>query len=251
MNSNGSRIDEIADGIFRISTPVPPSEFPGGFSFNQFLILDDAPALFHAGLRMIYPAVKEAIEKVVPVSRLRYVAFSHFESDECGALNRFLADAPDAEPVCSRTAVAVSVGDFSDRPPRAVADGEVLTLGKRSLKWIDVPHMPHAWECGYMMEEHTSTLFCGDLFTQGGHETPPLTEGDILGPSEGLRGALDYYSHTKNGAAMLERLAEFKPDTLACMHGSSFRGDGAQMLRALGHSLDESMPDIVKQVIQG
>src|SRR5690606_6023155 len=127
----------------------------------------------------------------------------------------------------------VSVGDFADRPPRAIADGEALSLGAHSVRWFDTPHLPHAWECGFLMESRTRTLLCGDLFTQGGADLPPLTEGDILGPSEAFRGALDYYSHTRNGRAMLERLAGTRPTTLACMHGSAWQGDGAALLRAL------------------
>ena len=131
----------------------------------------------------------------------------------------------------------VSVEDLADRPPRALADGETLSLGTRSVQWFDTPHLPHAWECGFLMEKHTRTLLCGDLFTQGGADLPPLTESDILGPSEAFRAGLDYYSHTKNARAMLERLAAAGPTTLACMHGSTWRGDGAQLLRALADAL--------------
>jgi flavorubredoxin len=235
---SGTTVDEIADGIFRISTPVPPSVVPGGFSFNQYLVLDDAPLLFHTGPRRLFPLTQAAVAHVMPVERLRYIAFSHFEADECGALNAFLAAAPEAEPLCGQIAAMVSVGDFADRPPRAIADGEALSLGAHSVRWFDTPHLPHAWECGFLMESRTRTLLCGDLFTQGGADLPPLTEGDILGPSEAFRGALDYYSHTRNGRAMLERLAGTRPTTLACMHGSAWQGDGAALLRALADRLD-------------
>lgn len=235
---SGTTVDEIADGIYRISTPVPPSVVPGGFSFNQYLVLDDAPLLFHTGPRRLFPLTREAVAYVMPVERLRYLAFSHFEADECGALNDFLAAAPEAEPLCGRIAAMVSVGDFADRAPRAIADAEELSLGAHSVRWFDTPHLPHAWECGFLMESRTRTLLCGDLFTQGGADLPPLTQGDILGPSEAFRGALDYYSHTRNGRAMLERLAETRPTTLACMHGSAWQGDGAALLRALADRLD-------------
>lgn len=235
---SGTTVDEIADGVYRISTPVPPSAVPGGFSFNQYLVLDDAPLLFHTGPRRLFPLTRQAVAHVMPVERLRYIAFSHFEADECGALNGFLAAAPEAEPLCGRIAAMVSVGDFADRPPRAIADSEELSLGAHSVRWFDTPHLPHAWECGFLMEGRTRTLLCGDLFTQGGADLPPLTEGDILGPSEAFRGALDYYSHTRNGRAMLERLAETRPTTLACMHGSAWQGDGAALLRALADRLD-------------
>ena len=229
-------IDEIADGIYRISTPVEIAG-AGGFSFNQYLIADEAPLLFHTGLRKTFPAVREAVARVLPVESLRYLAFSHFEADECGALNAFLAAAPAAEPVCGRIAAMVSVADYADRPPRALADGEAVSLGRHSVAWLDTPHLPHAWECGFMMESTTGTLLCGDLFTQGGANNPPLTEADILGPSEAFRQHLDYYAHAADTRAKLERLAALQPTTLACMHGSAWKGDGAALLRALADSL--------------
>ena len=131
----GTNIAEIAQGIYRINTPV--AEIPGGFSFNQYLVVDDEPLLFHTGLRRMFPLVQEAIGHVMPVDRLRYIAFSHFESDECGALNQFLSVAPDAVPLCSRVAAMVSVGDFADRPPRAMNDGERLSIGKRRSTFSD------------------------------------------------------------------------------------------------------------------
>ena len=174
----------------------------------------------------------------MPVERLRWLAFSHFEADECGALNQFLAAAPRAEPLCGRIAAMVSVGDYADRPPRALDDGESVALGRHRAQWLDTPHLPHAWECGFLMESATGTLLCGDLFTQGGSAHPPLTEGDILGPSEAFRRQLDYFAHATNTRAMLERLAALLPTTLACMHGSAWRGDGAGLLRALADSVE-------------
>jgi flavorubredoxin len=235
----GTTIDEIADHIYRISTPVPPSVVPGGFSFNQYLVVDDAPLLFHTGLRKVFPAICEAVARVLPVERLRYISFSHFEADECGALNNWLAVAPQSVPVCGRIAAMTSVEDFADRPPRVLTDGETLSLGTHIVQWLDTPHLPHAWECGFLMEQHTRTFLCGDLFTQGGADLPPFTESDILGPSEAMRASLDYYAHAKNSRAMLERLAAAQPTTLACMHGSAWRGDGAQLLRALAEVLDK------------
>jgi flavorubredoxin len=140
-------------------------------------------------------------------------------------------------PACGTVAALVSIGDLADRAPRALADGERLELGSHAVRWIDTPHLPHAWECGVLFEERTSTLFCGDLFTQGGADLPPVTESDILGPSEAFRHAMDYFSHTKHVRAQVERLAATRPGTLACMHGSAWRGDGAALLRALGESL--------------
>ena len=237
-SQSGTNINEIADGIYRINTPLPPSVVPGGFSFNQYLIVDEAPMLFHTGPRKMFPLVREAVQTVLPVERLRYIAFSHVEADECGSLNEWLAVAPGSEPLCGRIAAMVSIEDLADRAPRALADREALTLGKHSVQWFDTPHLPHAWECGFMFEESTHTLLCGDLFTQPGTGDAPLTESDILGPSEAFRQQMDYFSHTKNARTMLERLASTNPVTLACMHGSAWRGDGAKLLRSLADSLE-------------
>jgi len=236
-NENRTRIDEIAGGIYRISTPVPPEAIPGGFTFNQYLIADDDPLLYHTGPRGMFPLICEAIATVLPVQSLRYICFSHYEADECGSLNDFLEAAPQAEPLCSRIAKMVSVDDVSDRPARALADGEELSLGSHVVRWIDTPHLPHGWECGHLFETTTSTLFCGDLFTQGGHEHEPLTTGDILESSEAMRGALDYFSHTRRVEELMEKLAATSPRVLACMHGSAWSGDGAALLRQLAARL--------------
>ncbi|MBI3283859.1 MAG: MBL fold metallo-hydrolase [Burkholderiales bacterium] len=234
---SGTNIHEIADGIYRINTAITIPGGAGGFSFNQFLIVDDAPLLFHSGPRKMFPLVREAVASVMPVERLRYLGLSHVEADECGSLNEWLAAAPQSAPLCGKVAALVSIDDMADRPARALEDGETLVLGKHTVRWFDTPHLPHAWECGFLMEEQTRTLLCGDLFTQGGAEHPALTQSDILGPSEAFRHAMDYYSHTQNAHAMLERLAAAAPSTLACMHGSSWQGDGAQLLRALADAL--------------
>jgi flavorubredoxin len=235
--ASGTTIDEIADRIYRIATPA---KIPGGggFSFNQYLIDDDAPLLFHTGLRAMFPVVAEAVGRIMPVDRLRYIGFSHFEADECGALNAFLAAAPRAQPLCGQIAAMVSVNDYADRPPCVLDDGETISLGRHSVSWLDTPHLPHAWECGFLMENTSATLLCGDLFTQGGSHHPSLTEGDILEPSEAFRHKMDYFSHTRNARTMLERLAALQPTTLACMHGSAWRGDGAALLRALADSVE-------------
>ncbi len=233
---SGTNVHEIADGIYRINTPIV-IEGAGGFSFNQYLIVDEEPLLFHTGLRKMFPLVREAVGAVLPVESLRYIAFSHVEADECGSLNEWLAVAPRSVPLCGTVAAMVSIGDLADRAPRALGDGELLVLGNHSVRWFDTPHLPHAWECGFLAEERTSTLLCGDLFTQGGADRPPVTESDILGPSEAFRHAMDYFSYTKNARGMLERLASTNPSTLACMHGSAWRGDGAKLLRALADEL--------------
>jgi flavorubredoxin len=232
---SGTNVHEVADGIYRISTPVTIAA--GGFSFNQYLILDDEPLLFHTGLRRMFPLVLEAVASVVPPERLRHIAFSHVEADECGSINEWLAAAPQAAPLCGTVAALVSMNDLADRPPRALADGESVSLGSHTVRWFDTPHLPHAWECGFMMEDRTRTLLCGDLFTQGGSDNPPLTSSDILGPSEAFRHQMDYFSHAKNARGMLERLASAGPTTLACMHGSAWRGDGAKLLRALADAI--------------
>ena len=240
-STTGTNLHEIARGIYRINTPI---QVPGGpeFNFNQYLVVDDEPLVFHTGPKRMFPLVAEAIGKVLPLERLRWVAFSHFEADECGSLNDFLAAAPAAAPVCSQVAAMVSVNDVAARPARALADGEVLRTGRHAFKWLDAPHVPHAWENGFMMELETRTMLCGDLFTQGGPGTVPLTEGDILGPSEDFRRQMDYYAHSPQTAATLERLAREQPQVLACMHGSAWRGDGASLLRALARSLASPQP---------
>jgi flavorubredoxin len=232
----GTNVQEIADGIYRINTPV---DFPNGqgFSFNQYLLLDDAPALFHTGPRRMFPLVSEAIASLVPVERLRYVGLSHVESDECGSLNQWLALAPEAVPLCSRIAAMVSIDDIAERPARALADGEQLALGRHTLQWFDTPHVPHGWECGLMMDTLTGTFFCGDLFTQPGHGEEAVTQGDIVGPSEAFRQSMDYFAHAPHTAATLERLAQQAPGTLACMHGSAWSGDGGALLRHLAASV--------------
>lgn len=235
---SGTNVHEVATGIYRINTPV---EIPGGmgFNFNQYLIADEEPLLFHTGPQRMFPLVAEAIARVLPLDRLRYVAFSHFEADECGSLNDFLRASPVAVPVCSRVGAMVSVNDIAIRAPLALADGELLRTGQHEFKWIDAPHVPHGWDCGFMLERMTRTLLCGDLFTQGGSGAVALTTDDILGPSEAFRQAMDYYAHAPQTAATLERIAEEQPQLLACMHGSAWQGDGAALLRALGRSLAE------------
>jgi flavorubredoxin len=232
-------VHEIAPGIFRISTPVPPSQIPGGFTFNQFLVVDDEPLLFHTGYRKMFPLVRGAVKHVLgSVDELRYVSFSHVEADECGSLNDWLSVAPRAVPVCSTIAAMVSVGDLADRPPRALADGEELVLGKKRVRWLDAPNLPHNWECGYLFEASTKTLLCGDLFTHGGaFELPPVTESEVLGPSEAARAAMGGVAIEANTRKLLEKLASTEPRTLALMHGSSYKGDGAALLRGLADAL--------------
>jgi flavorubredoxin len=169
---SGTNVYEIADGTYRINTPVAV-EGAGGFSFNQYLVDDEEPLLFHTGRRKMFPLVHEAVARILPPEKIRYIAFSHVEADECGSLNDWLAAAPRSVPVCGAVAANVSINDLADRAPTALADGERLALGRHLLRWLDAPHLPHAWECGFLMDERTRTLLCADLFTQGGCDLPP------------------------------------------------------------------------------
>jgi flavorubredoxin len=231
-----TRIDEVDDRLYRISTPA--EHIPGGFSFNQYLLLDDEPLLFHTGQRGLFDAVRGAITRVMPVDKLRWVAFSHVEADECGSLNQFLAAAPQAKPVCSKIAAMVQMQDLADREPHAMVDGETLCTGRRTLRWLDTPHLPHGWECGYLFDTTARVLFCGDLFTQPGLGETPITENDILAPSEAFRAQVDYFSHSRRADALMEKVAATEPRVLACMHGAAWRGNGGKLLRALGTALN-------------
>jgi len=234
----GTRIDEVAAGIYRINTPLRIDAIPGGFNISQYLIVDDEPVVFHTGYRNWFPFVSEAISKVIPLDRIRHAGYSHFEGDESGAMNDFLAVAPQAVPFASNLSTLISLNDHADRPARGLADGEEFSIGHKTLRWIDTPHVPHGWDCGVLFDKATGTLLCGDLFTQAGAETPPVTESEILTASEGMRKAMDYYAHSTGTAAILERLAALQPTTLACQHGSAYRGDGAALLRSLAGILE-------------
>jgi flavorubredoxin len=235
-------INEIADGIFRLSTFVPEIAPPQGFTFNQFLIRGEEPMLFHAGLRLMFPMIREAVSQLIKPEKLRWVAFGHVEADECGALNQWLATAPQAEAAHGHTACMVSLNDMADRPPRQLADGEVIDLGGKRVRYLDTPHIPHGWEAGVLYEENTKTLLCGDLFTQIGNG-PALTESDIVGPAIAAEDMFKYSSLNPGMGATIRKLAEFSPLTLAVMHGPSYTGDGAAALRALADSYDRRVID--------
>ncbi len=237
MTTPRASIDAIAPDIYRVSIGLPPGDIPGGFSFNQYLIDDEQPLLFHTGPRKLFGLIRAQIEQVMPLSKLRYIAFSHVEAEECGGLADFLAASPQARPACSRVAAMVSVADLVDVEPIGLADGQRLDLGRHQLVWQSAPHVPHGWECGYLFDETSRTLFCGDLFTQPGTGDRPLVSDDILGPSEAFRHQMDYYAHGRDTPAVIEKLAQLAPDLLACMHGSAWSGDGATLLRRLGKSL--------------
>lgn len=235
--ATGTRIDEIEAGIYRITTPVQIDALPGGFSFTSYLAVDDEPLLFHAGLRRMFPLTLEAISKVMPPERLRHIGYSHYEADECGALNLFLEIAPGATAFASRISVLTSLNDFADRPGRALAHGEEFSTGRRKWRWLDTPHTPHGWDCGLIHEETSGTLFCGDLFTRGGDGSQAVTESEILTASEEFRRPLDYFAHSTASGAILRNLAELRPKLLATQHGSAFRGDGGELLRGLAGML--------------
>jgi flavorubredoxin len=237
-SQTNTSIAEVADNIYRISTPVPPNPaLPGGFTFNQYLVVDDAPLLFHTGPRKMFALVREAIETVIPVAKLRYLGLSHFEADECGSLNEFLAVAPEAQPLCGMVAKMVSVDDVADREARGLGDGEELSLGSRTVRWFDTPHLPHGWDCGYLFDKSTRTLFCGDLFTQPGAEHKAVVDTDILGLSEAMRQQMDYFAHAQNTRELFAKLSANEPQTLACMHGSAWQGNGAQLLNELAKAV--------------
>jgi flavorubredoxin len=234
-----TRISEIASGVYRLSTfiaQVPPT----GLAFNQFLILGDEPLLFHTGMRGLFPLVRDAVARLMPVERLRWISFGHYEADECGSMNDWLAAAPNAQIAHGMTACMVSLNDMADRVPRILAHGETIDLGGKRARYLDTPHVPHGWEAGLIYEEATATLLCGDLFTQYG-AGPATTESDIVGAAIAGEDIAGYSALNPAMGATLRKLAELKPRTLALMHGPSFTGDGASALLALADDYDRRM----------
>jgi len=233
-------VTEIGPDLYRLSIYV--QEFD--LQFNHFLIDDDEPLLYHAGLKAMFPLLREAVVKVLDPSRLRWIGFSHFEADECGGLNEWLAIAPSAQPVCSDLGAMVSVNDFSARPARGLADGEQFITGKYRFRVCRTPHLPHGWDASVLFEETQKTLLCSDLFHQAG-EVEPLTTSDVVGRSvaamKAYQGGVlaDYSPYTHNTQRLFDKLADLKPQRLAIMHGSSFDGDGARALRDLGVAFKE------------
>ncbi|HKS60225.1 MAG TPA: MBL fold metallo-hydrolase [Xanthobacteraceae bacterium] len=232
-----TRIDEIAAGIYRLSTFVPQIAPPAGMNFNQFLVLGDQPLLFHTGLRNMFPLIREAVARLIPPERLRYIAFGHYEADECGAMNEWLAVAPHAEVAHGQTGCMVSLNDMADRTPRILQDGETVDLGGKRVRYLDTPHIPHGWDAGVLYEETTGTLLCGDLFTQIG-DGPAVTERDIVGPAIATEDFFRFSSLNPGMGQTIRKLATLAPRTLALMHGPSFAGDGAAALRGLAGDYD-------------
>ncbi len=233
-----TRIAEVADGIYRLSVFVPEIAAPSGFTFNHFLVLGDEPLLFHAGFRRMFPILRNGLARIIPPERLRWIAFGHYEADECGAMNDWLAIAPHAQVAHGQTGVLVSLNDMADRSPRILADGETIELGRgKRLRYLDTPHIPHGWDAGVMLEEGSGTLLCGDLFTQIG-DGPALTEGDVVGPAIAAEDIFRYSSLNPGMGTTIRRLAGVAPQRLALMHGPSFVGDGTAALRALADDYD-------------
>lgn len=238
-----TRTDEIADGIFRISTFVPEIS-PTGFTFNQFLIRANEPLLFHTGPRQMFPLVSAAVARILPVADLRWITCGHVESDECGSMNQWLAAAPRAEVAHGEIGVMVSLNDLADRPPRVWRDGEQIDLGGKRVRHLDTPHVPHCWEARVLYEETTRTLLCGDLFTHTG-DCAPLTTDDIVGPAIAAEEMFRASAYTPQAAPTIRRLAALVPGTLALMHGSSFNGDTSRALRDLADAYDRWLEDRV------
>jgi flavorubredoxin len=232
-----TNLHEIADGIYRISTLVPEVAPPDGFTFNQFLIDADEPLLFHTGPRSMFPLVAEAVAKVMPLASLRWISFGHVESDECGAMNLWLAAAPQSQVAFGALGCFVSLNDLCDRPPRPLTDGEIMDLGGKRVRQLDTPHVPHGWEAQVLFEETTGTLLCGDLFSHVG-DGAALTTDDIVEPAMAAEALFRQSSLAPSTGATLRRLGDLAPTTLAVMHGSSFQGDGRKALYDLADGFE-------------
>ncbi len=235
-----TNVNEIAPDVYRISTYVPQ----GDLVFNQFLVNDDEPLLWHTGMKSLFPAVREAVSGIIDPSKLRWISFSHFEADECGALNEWLAVAPEAQAFCTFCAAVVNMGDFASRPVRPMGKEDVVSTGKYRFRLIPTPQLPHAWDAGLLFEETQRTLFCSDLFHHNG-DPEPVTNSDITGKAKALlelyqHGPLNnYFPYTPHTEPMLNTLADLKPNTLAVMHGSSYNGDCEGSLRQLAGIMAE------------
>ena len=228
------RIDEIATDLYRISLYVEDFDL----QFNHFLVKDDEPLLFHTGMRGMFPAVRDAVARVIDPAQLRWIGWSHFEMDECGALNEWLAAAPHATPVCSQLGAMINIADFADRPPKGLDPGETLATGRHRFRFVPTPHLPHGWDAGVLFDETDRVLLCSDLLHQLG-DVEPVTSADItdryrhaLASYQQSPVLMDYVPYNDNTRRQLANLAALKPRTLAAMHGSTFVGDGAAILLA-------------------
>jgi flavorubredoxin len=233
-------ITEIASNVYRISIFLPEINL----EFSHFLVEDDEPLLFHAGLRSMFPVLHDEISRLVNVSKIRHIAFSHFESDECGSLNYWLERAPSAQPLCGLVGALVSVNDFSIRPARVMTRDDLLSTGRHRFRFIPTPHVPPGWDAGVLFEESERILFCSDLFHQWGRREPTTTDRLIERSREALVESeagtfANYVPYTHHTGRVLESLADHQPKTLATMHGSTYYGDGAQALRDLAAVMRE------------
>ncbi|MEY2477245.1 MAG: hypothetical protein QOG87_2560 [Actinomycetota bacterium] len=235
-----TKVDEIADGIYRLSTFLPDFAPPAGFTLNQFLIAADEPLLFHTGPRGMFPLVAEAVATVLPVERLRWITFGHVESDECGSMNLWLNAAPQSQVAHGGLGCEVSLDDMCDRPPRPMTDGEVLDLGGKRVRHIDTPHVPHGWEARVLFEETTGTLLCGDLMSQlGGRQA--LTSDDVVEPAIAAEVMFRSSSLAPDTGDVMRRLGDLAPTTLAIMHGTSYSGDGSKALYDLAAAYESQL----------
>lgn len=232
-----TRVDEIADNIFRISTFMPDVAPPAGFTFNQFLVRGDEPLLFHTGHRRLFPQVRAAVDKLIDPGRLRWISFGHLEADECGSMNLWLDTAEHSEIAHGAIACDVSLSDMADRPPRLLANNEVIDLGTKRVRYIDTPHTPHGWDAGLLFEETTETLLCGDLFTQTG-QTSALTTCDIVEPAMAAEELFAFSSLHSQMGTTIRSLASLGAKTLGLMHGPAFIGDTSAALGDLAHYYD-------------
>jgi flavorubredoxin len=235
-----TRVDEIANGIYRLSTHVPDVAGPAGFTFNQFLVLADEPLLFHCGMRSLFPLISQAVTQVMALERLRWISFGHLEADESGAMNQWLAAAPSAQVVHSPLSCDVSLNDLADRAPRPLAEGEVLDLGGKRVRLLQTPQVPHGWDAAVLYEETTRTLLCGDLFTHAG-DGPAVTDRDVLGAATEAERLFRATALTPATAPTIRRLAALEPRTLAIMHGSSYAGNCAAALTELAAFYDAEL----------
>ena len=235
-----AQIDEIANDLYRISIHVPEFDL----QFNHFLVRDEEPLLFHTGMRHMFPALWDAMGRLIDPVSLRWISWSHFEVDECGSLNEWLARAPNAQAACGQVGAMVNITDYANRAPLALAPGDVLSTGRHRFRWIPTPHLPHGWDAGMLFEEQSRVLFCSDLFHQLGVREP-LTRSDVVGRYEEAMAMMqahpvlmEYVPFTAQTRVRLETLARLEPRLLAAMHGSAFEGDGAAALRAAGDAME-------------
>ena len=242
-----TRIDEVAPDLYRISVYAEAFDL----QFNHFLVRDEEPLLFHTGMRGMFPQVREALSKVIDPATLRWISWSHFEVDECGALNEWLAVAPKATPVVGVIGAMININDFSNRPPRALAVDERLETGRHRFRFVPTPHLPHGWDCGVMFEETDKVLLCSDLLHQIG-DLEPVTTSDITGRYRSAVETyqqspvlMDYVPYTDNTKRQLAKLAALQPRVLAAMHGSTFVGDGESVLLACDDILRETLAPMV------